>query len=261
MVAQVGMDAVHGPRATAVIHNPERAFFRINKRPQPRLLPAFFVGEGGCTGAVGDDGALCQGIDAESSSLHIGVVAVPIHGLAIHIQHTAIVTNRQITGNLRNITDNHGGTTAHDHIVGSPTVFLLQIGLAAAAHGQQGIGVARAVYVQIARAGLAPLGHVILGVGELQVHLCPFVDDIAGVVEHVVLPRSRADGETRLFQLPGIELCVADTQIHRGIQHHFVLCLRGVEYQVLCEEQVNIALLNVRIRIPSIPILQVAYAG
>ena len=129
---------------------------------------------------------------------------------------------------------------------------LLQVGGAAAAEVEQGIGIARAVDVQITRAHLAPLGHVFGAVVEPQVYLGAFVDDIAGVVEHGAGALSSGDVEHRRFihDFALVELGIADTEVHRGIQDDVVLCLRGGEHEVLGVEKVGIPHFQIRNHLP-----------
>ena len=88
-------------------------------------------------------------------------------------------------------------------------------------------------------------------------HLSPFVDDIAGVVEQVAGPLCRGDGEAGLTQLAGIEFSITDTQVDRGIQHNVVAGLLGGEYQVAGEEEVRVVLQNVGVGIIGVPVLHV----
>ena len=149
IVGQVGVDAVQRPGAAAGIFNAERGICRVLEGTQEALLAAFLVGEGGGGAGlgVGNHGLIREGIDAEAGCLHVSIGAVPIHAVAVHIQGGAAAAEGEVALNLGDIVDDHRGAAAGYHIVGGIAVPLLQVGGAAAANCQQGVGITCAVYI------------------------------------------------------------------------------------------------------------------
>ena len=149
IVGQVGVDAVQRPGAAAGIINAERGICRVLEGTQVGLLAAFLVGEGGGGAGlgVGNHGLIREGIDAEAGCLHVSIGGVPVHAVAVHVQGSAAAAESEVALNLGDIVDDHGGAAAGYHIVGCIAVLLLQVGGAAAAYCQQGVGVTCAVYI------------------------------------------------------------------------------------------------------------------
>ena len=251
---QVGADAVECPGTLClIVDNLQTAVGRVGKGTRVGRIAGFLVGEGGAAAVVSHQGILGQGIDGEACPGRIRCLGsgVPVHAVAVHIQRAATVAEGQVALDLLRIADNHRSPGIHQHIVGCIAPLPVQVGLAAAAQVQQHIIIPAAFDIQIARANLAPLPHILRRIGELHVYLGSLIDDIARMVEQIALSLGRGNGK-----LPATELCIADTQIHRIIQHNAVLFCRGIEHQVLREEQVLITLRHIGLSV-SIPILRI----
>ena len=101
-------------------------------------------------------------------------------------------------------------------------ISLLQIRCAGTAKIQECVGIPLSINIQITRPGLAPFAHVIRRISELQMHLCPFVNHIAGVVELVRGTRCRLNRVAA-----ALELSITSPQIYRGIEHDGILLSSG----------------------------------
>ena len=254
LMLQIGADAVESPASLShIVDYLQAAVGRVGKGTRVGRIAGFLVGEGGAAAVVSHQGILGQGIDGEAGTGGILTLrsGVPVHAVAVHIQRAATVAEGQVALDLFRIVDNHRSPGIHQHIVGCIAPLPVQVGLAATAQIQQHIVIPAAFDIQIARANLAPLPHILRRIGKLQVNLCPGVDDIACVVEQIAFSLCRGNGK-----LPATELSIANTQIHRIIQHDTVLFCRGLEHQILREKQIFVFLRHVGL-IVGIPILRI----
>ena len=191
-VGEVGVDAVQSPVATTLVINLQRAVPGVAERAFVDHVAAFPEGEGGVACAVGNQGFICQCIDGEPIAC-FPAGGVPVHAVAVQVEFASAVTEGEVPGYLCRIADDDPGTGIDQHIIGRVASLLIQIGGTGAAQVEQGVGITRAVDMQGSCACLAPFGHVVCGVRELQVHIHPIAHHIAGCVQ---LPAFTGDGET-----------------------------------------------------------------
>ena len=254
---QIRADAVERPGSTRhIIHHLEAAGFRISKRAAECRISALAVGKRGTSTIVGNQRIFRKSIDRETRSVAFRSLggSVPIHTATVHIQRTATITKGKVALNLVNTAYDHLCPVVSQHIVSRVAAFPIQINRTAAAKVKQHIIISLPLNIQMSGPGLAPFAHIISRIGQLQMHLCPLINHIAGMVEKIILTCCR---NYRI--LTPTKRGITYAKIHRIIQNNPVLPGRCGKQQVFREKQLLCPLQQTpAVCIPVLRILQIA---